>query len=119
MRAKFKGNCLAQVEVYFAHGNAVNLFVVYELDTWSGDLNTGFTLGDWLLGSVRLYKNPGPGKYGYISYGIGFDTCTKCLLPKGEWGKSVIIFGAGNNSVAHTDNKKKNILVLGEGPTQG
>ena len=30
-----------------------------------------------------------------------------------------IIFGVDKSSSAHTDNNKKDILVLGEGPTQG
>ena len=33
--------------------------------------------------------------------------------------KNVIIFGANMNSSAHTDNKNKDILTLGEGLTQG
>ena len=34
-------------------------------------------------------------------------------------GQNVIIFGADMSSSAHIDNKKKDILVLGKGPTQG
>ena len=33
--------------------------------------------------------------------------------------KDVIIFGADLSSSAHVDNKGKDILILGEGPTQG
>ena len=33
-------------------------------------------------------------------------------------GKNVIIFGADMSSSVHTDNKNKDILILGEGPTQ-
>ena len=32
--------------------------------------------------------------------------------------KNVIIFGVDNNSSVHIDGRNKNILVLGEGPTQ-
>ena len=35
----------------------VNLFIAYELDTWSRDLNAGFTLQDCLFGSVKITKN--------------------------------------------------------------
>ena len=31
----------------------------------------------------------------------------------------ILIFGADTSSSAHIDNKKKDILVLGKGPTQG
>ena len=34
-------------------------------------------------------------------------------------GNNVIIFGADMSSYVHVDNKKKNILILGEGLTQG
>ena len=34
-------------------------------------------------------------------------------------GKNVIIFGVGISSSVHIDNNKKNILIFGEGPTQG
>ena len=34
-------------------------------------------------------------------------------------GRNVIIFGADIGSSAHMDNKNKDILILGEGPTQG
>ena len=53
-RAKSKGNFLVQDNAYFARGNVINLFIVYESDTWSWDLNTNFTLGDCLFTSVKL-----------------------------------------------------------------
>ena len=38
----------------------LNLFIVYELDTWSRDLNTDFTLKDCLSGAVKVTKNADP-----------------------------------------------------------
>ena len=38
----------------------VSLFIVDELDTWSRDINTDFTLKDFLFGSVQLTKNADP-----------------------------------------------------------
>ena len=35
------------------------------------------------------------------------------------WGKNVIAFGADMSSSVHIDNKNKDILILGEIPTQG
>ena len=43
----------------------------------------------------------------------------KFLFTDGSYGKNVIIFGADMSSSVHVDNKGKNILILGEGPTQG
>ena len=40
-------------------------------------------------------------------------------MPTGVWAKSNTIFGVDNSSLAHTDNRKKDILVLGERPTDG
>ena len=34
-------------------------------------------------------------------------------------GKNFIAFGAELSSSVHIDNKRKDILILGEGPTQG
>ena len=35
------------------------------------------------------------------------------------YGRNVIIFGVNLSSSAHVDNKKKNIVILDKGPTQG
>ena len=40
--------------------NGVNLFIVYELDTWSQDINGDFPLINCLFGSVKLTKNSDP-----------------------------------------------------------
>ena len=40
------------------------------------------------------------------------------LLGSG-FGQNLIIFGADTSSSVHIDNKKKDILILGKGPTQG
>ena len=50
---------------------------------------------------------------------MGFDSRSEFLLSDGSMGKNVIIFGADMNSSVHIDNKGKDILILGEGPTQG
>ena len=36
-----------------------------------------------------------------------------------ETGRSVIIFGVDMSSSSKIDNRKKDILILGKGPTQG
>ena len=37
IRVRVKGSCFKQDKVTFTSRNAVNLFIVYELDTWSPD----------------------------------------------------------------------------------
>ena len=64
-----------------------------------------------------MTKNSHPNKYGYNGYGIGFGSRSQFSLPNGEWCKNVI-FGVDNSSSVHANNRK-NILVLGNGPTNG
>ena len=40
-------------------------------------------------------------------------------FPGGGFGRNVLIFGVDMSSSAHIENKKKDILVLRKGPTQG
>ena len=72
IRLEFKGSYSEQDKILFTPNNVVNLFLVYELNTCSKDLNTEFTLKDCLLGNVKTTKNPDPDKYPYSGYGIGF-----------------------------------------------
>ena len=66
-----------------------------------------------------MTKNADINKCGYSGYGIGFDRRSSFLFPGGGFGQNVLIFGADMSSSTHIDNKKKDILVLGKGPTQG
>ena len=50
---------------------------------------------------------------------MGFDSCSEFSLSDGSMGKNAIIFGADMSSSLHIDSKRKDILILGEGPTQG
>ena len=51
IRLKLKGSCLKQEsKAAYAPNDVVNLFIVYELGTWSRDLCTDFALGGCLLG---------------------------------------------------------------------
>ena len=54
---EFSEICLKQESVYFLHKNIVNLYISYELDTLSRDLNTNFALRNCLFGAVKLTKN--------------------------------------------------------------
>ena len=97
----------------------VNLFVVYELNRWSKDLNAEFTLKDCWYGNVKITKNADPDKYSYSSYGIGYDSRSLFSIPNFDWGKNVIISGVDMSSSVHIDNENKDILILGKGSTQG
>ena len=66
-----------------------------------------------------MTKNADIDKYGYSGYGIGFDRRSSFSFPGGGFGQNILIFGADMSSSPHIDNKGKDILVLGKGPTQG
>ena len=72
-----------------------------------------------MFGSEKLTKNDDPDKYKYSRYGVGFDSRSEFSLPDSSMSKNVIIFGVDMCSSMHIDNKKKDVLILGKGPTQG
>ena len=82
-------------------------------------MNTHFTLNNCLFVSVKLTKNADLDRCKYSSYVIGFDSRSEFLFTDGRFGKNVIIFRADMSSSTHIDNKSKDILILGEWPTQG
>ena len=71
-----------------------------------------------LFGAVSLAKNSDIDLYKYSGYGVGFDRKGQFSFGNG-FGRNVIIFGADMSSSVHVDNKKKYILILGQGATQG
>ena len=41
------------------------------------------------------------------------------MLPSGRFGRNIVIFGVDMNSSVHVNNKEKDILILGKGPSKG
>ena len=66
-----------------------------------------------------MTRNSDIEKYGYSGYGIGFDRKSHFSFPNGGFGQNLIIFGVDMSCSAHVNNKKKDILIRGKGPTQG
>ena len=116
-RLEFKESCLKQDKSTFNHGKIVNIYIVYELDKTY--VKTHPTLVNCLFGAVSITKNADIDKNKYSGYGIGFDRTGVYLLPDGSFGRNVAIFGVDMNSSVYVDNKGKDILILGKGPTQG
>ena len=113
-RVKLNGICLQQAKLSCTHGTVVNIYIAYEFSASSSQ-----KLKNCLFGAVTLTKNVDTDKYGYFGYEIGFDRKSSFSFPSGRFGQNVIIFGVDISSFAHVDNKKKYILILGKGPTQG
>ena len=114
-RVKFTESCLKQPKISYTYGKVVN--IVYELGA-SSSHNNNPTLKDCLFGAVTLTKNADIDKYGYYGYGTGFDRKSAFSFPgRVGFGQNGVIFGVDLSSSAHSDNKKKNILIFRKGPT--
>ena len=74
IRVRLTGSSLKQDKETFNLRNVVNLFIVYELDRWSQDLNVDFTLKDCLFGVVKLIETADRNKSYYSGYSIGFSS---------------------------------------------
>ena len=110
----FNEHCLIKNNIFIPQ-KVINLYISYPLGRQLANLNTDFTLCNYLFGSVKLTKNADLVQYKYS----GYDSRSEFSLPDGTIGRNVIILRAGMSSYVHVDNKGKDILILGEGPTQG
>ena len=125
IKLEFKGSCLKQDKASFTPKNVVNLYIAYELNIWSLDLNAEFTLNDCLFGAVQLTKNANPNNCSYLGYGIGFDSRSLFPVPNFDWGTNAISFGlefaitVDISPSVHDNNKNKDTLILGKGTTRG
>ena len=117
IRVRFRGDCLKQERLTFNHGKIVNIYIVYEIER-SVNISSYPTLENCLFGAVKLTKHVDVEFYKYSGYGIGFDRKGSYSIGN-EIESNVIIFGVDMNSSTKIDNRKKYILILGKGPTQG
>ena len=117
VRVKFNKGCLKQSNnLTYDYEARVDIYIVYELGASSSN-DSDPTLKNCLFGAVTLTKNGDIEKCGYSGYGIGFDRRGSFSFTGGGFGQNVLMFGVDISSSAHIDNKNKNILVLGIGPT--
>ena len=112
----FNGHCLINNNISIPK-KVINLYISYILNPWLRNSKTYFTLKNYSFASVKLVKNADPDKYSYSSYGIGFDSHSEFSFADESMGKNVITFRAHISPSVHIDNKTKDILILGEGPT--
>ena len=114
----FNGHCLIKSDVSIPE-KVIHLYISYTLVPQLRNLETDFTFSNCLFGSVKLTKNAALDKCKYTGYGIGFDSCSELSFTDRMYGKNVIISGVDMSSSVYVDNKERDILILGEGPTQG
>ena len=113
-------SCLIQDRATFNHGKIVNIYIVYKIiriANINGNRNSNLTVQNALFGAVILTKKADVSKYKYSGYGIAFDRTSRFSFPDSGDDQNVIIFGVDMNSSIHIDNKGKDILILGNGPT--
>ena len=104
----------------FNHNAVVNIYILHERNLWPFKYNSDFTLGNSFFRAVKLTKNDDFDKHKYSGYGIGFDMHGRFSLSiRSGFDKNIIIFGADMSLSPHIDNKKKDIFILGKGPTHG
>ena len=118
IRVKFTGSCLKQPKISYTHRTIVIIYIVYEPGT-SGYNDNDPTLKNCLFGAATLTKSSENEKYGYSDYEIRFDRRLNFSFSGSGFGQNVLTFGADMSSSTHIDNRKKDILVIGTGPTQG
>ena len=104
-------------KITFSRGKIVNIYIIYEIEK-SVNISSYPTLENCLFGAVKLTKHIDVDLYKYSGYGIGCDRKGFFSYPSGGTGKNVIIFGVDMSSTTKIYNRKKDILILGKGPTQ-
>ena len=115
----FNNSVLMQKSFFSLYCNFIlNVYMAYELNTSAHNPANNFTLKNCLFRTFKLERNTIKSKFTYNGREIAFDG-------EGSWSfgndfaRNFLIFGVNNSSSSHTDNRKSNFLVLGEGPTQG
>ena len=96
----------------------VNVCIDYDLVVWSKNLTSSFRFKNCLFGPTSVVKTNDKENYIYSGYGITFGSAGSWSF-EDNFARNVIIFGADNSSSPHSDNRKNNFLILGQGPTYG
>ena len=118
-RVRLSGSSLKQNVITYYHGKLVNIYIAYEINKTDNTTSSDPKLENCLFGAVALTKNADIDKYKYSGHGIGFGRKGSFSFPVTGLGRNGIIFGVDMSSSTKIDNRKKDILILGTGPTQG
>ena len=113
---KFEGSILNKIKSHLLIKREY-IYIIYEIHFWDQGYDDYPTLENYFFGVVKLVKNANIDKCKYSGYGIGFGGRGTFSVANG-FGKNTIIFGVDVSSSAHVDNKEKDILILGGGPTK-
>ena len=88
----------------------------------SKTISSSIVLKNGLFGATKITNRDAvdgePQKYKNSGYGIAFDRTSQFTHPDGTSGRNMVIFGVDMSNSRHTNNKTKNMLVLGYGLIQ-
>ena len=96
----------------------LNVYIAYDLDIWLRKRTNNFKFKNCLFGGTNTIKNNGKEKYLCSGYRITSESAGSWSFGS-DFSRNVTIFGVDNSSSSHSDNRKNNCLILGEGPTYG
>ena len=110
---------MKQDKISYINFSAINIYIVYSLDTISNTRNSDFTAQNCLLGPVIRTRNRNNSRYKYVGFGICFDEGSNFNFGNRIDARNVIILGCNAKSSSRANNKINNIIVLGKYFIQG
>ena len=126
-RIIFDGNCLKEDKITFTYGiyiiytHMINIYFVYETNLYDRGYDNYQVLKNSLFGAFKLVKDANIDKYKYSWCRIGIDGRGTFSVGN-EFGRNVMwvwVFLYMWVFLYILIKRKKDILILGEGPTQG
>ena len=81
----------------------LNLYIVYELNTWSFNPINNSIPKSCLFGTVKIVRNTIKSKFTYNGRGIIFDREGSWSFDN-DYARNVVIFGVDNSASSHMDN---------------
>ena len=119
MYVEFNGSCLKQNKITLNHGKTINIYIAYDLKS-PLNYNVNITFENCLSRAAKLTENTEINKENILDMVLDLMEKRTFSHPRGGgFGYDAIILGWDLSSSLHVDNKKKDILILGQGPTQG
>ena len=111
---KFNNDFLKKESILYEQKQIANIYVVYERSSYI--ISSTISFHNCLLGAITVTRNGNidTNKHKYSGYGLAFSSKTYLHKDSGKRAYDLIIFGADLSSSAHAENKKNNVLVLGE-----
>ena len=113
MSVIFSGNYVNENKSIYPTKSAINIYIVYKLNTIKSTRNTDFTIQNALFGAVKVTEDPIDSSHNkYSGYGICFDESSDFSFGNIVNGKNVIIFGCDMSFSSHERNRQNEVYLL-------